>query len=254
MTKSTLPLRNEPPSDALAPGQKCLVLGSTGYHGVDSVAWRDDLPNIVDYDVVIIDVRTLDEKTLLTLNEDSFKTLRIELIRLLHSHGRIIALSDRKISVNQSETHRRWVSNYSWCPVSINTSDESGDSLKVLEPRFLTFTNHLTKWPYYYSAPFDGLSREGFDFYGGIQIEYSIVSRPFIENRYGRTVSGSLSITIKDRLKRSDTPDHVTGEIILPRWCIEALCLSTPSPTRSSQWTPPTGTSCGGMRTSPMPG
>jgi hypothetical protein len=49
----------------LSPNEKCLVIGSTGYTGVDSVEWdAGELPNIVDYDVIIVDVRALDEKML----------------------------------------------------------------------------------------------------------------------------------------------------------------------------------------------
>ena len=43
-----------------------LVLGSTGYAGVESTNWIDDkLPNIVDFDVVLVDVPALSSGTLL---------------------------------------------------------------------------------------------------------------------------------------------------------------------------------------------
>lgn len=80
-------------AELLAPNEKCLVLGSSGYCGVDAVEWDEEvLPNIVDYDVIIVDVRALDENKLSIVSSKRLEAIRFQLTRLLHSHGRISSL------------------------------------------------------------------------------------------------------------------------------------------------------------------
>ena len=82
-------------NEILASHEKCLVLGSTGYSGIASVGWNDgDLPNIVDYDVVVVDVQALNDTTLAIISNEQYETLRIQLTRLILSGGRIIVVSD----------------------------------------------------------------------------------------------------------------------------------------------------------------
>ena len=76
--------------------RRYLVIGSSGYRGVDSVDWQSTaLPNIVDYDTVIVDVRSLDEDTLKVVSHNFLLEIRTQLIRLLDSGGEIIVLTYR---------------------------------------------------------------------------------------------------------------------------------------------------------------
>lgn len=120
-------------SGLLVSDKKCLVLGSTGYSGIESVGWNDkDLPNIVDYDVVVVDVRALDNAMLESISKARFKTLRTQLARLLLSEGRIIVISDfKKVYRLPSPPYTMIANNYSWSPIDIGISDESGESLKT---------------------------------------------------------------------------------------------------------------------------
>ena len=90
--------RAETNSDA---EKRYLVIGSTGYLGVDSVSWdTKTLPNIVDYDIVVVDVRSLGESTLQTISYERLKQIRVALIRLLHSKGTVIVLTDFRRSAD----------------------------------------------------------------------------------------------------------------------------------------------------------
>ena len=112
--------------------EKYLVLGSTGYSGIASVAWNNgDLPNIVDYDVVVVDVRALSDKILATISNKQFEYIRTQLTRLLLFEGRIIVVSDFRRVQERPNDYPRSVNNYSWSPINIGISKESGNSLKI---------------------------------------------------------------------------------------------------------------------------
>jgi hypothetical protein len=210
-----------------SPNEKCLVIGSTGYTGVDSVEWdAGELPNIVDYDVIIVDVRALDEKMLGVVTHERFETLRLQITRLLHSSGRSIILTDYKKVHERPEQYPDRANNYEWCPITIGISNESGESIILKEKRFPRYIRHLNSWPYYFFIPRSCLSRQLTDIFGSIHnTKYSLPLSPFVENRYQKTIAGSFKIEITREQQKSsgynaynyypDTPDTVTGEVVL---------------------------------------
>lgn len=213
--------------ELLSPHEKCLILGSGGYTGIDAVEWdAEDLPNIVDYDVIIVDVRALDEKKLSTVSNKRLETLRYQLTRLLHSNGRIIIVSDFKKGHKRPQQYPEYADNYDWCPVKIGISNESGESLSIKDKRFPGYIKHLNNWPYYFFIPRSCLSRQLTDFFGSTHdTKYSLPISSFVENRYEKTIAGSVHIEVIRKQKKSsgyssydhypDTPDHITGEIVL---------------------------------------
>ena len=215
------------PEDRLSKGEKCLVLGSTGYTGIDSVEWNSkEFPNIIDYDVVIVDVRALNEKMLATVTNKSLETLRTQLTRLLHSKGRIIVVSDYQKTHKRPKQYPESANNYEWCPVTIGISNESGESLVQISQRFSRYIKHLKNWPYFFFIPRGCLSRELTNFFGSTHdTKYSLPLSSFVENRYKKTIAGSLRIEVTNKQRKSDgyssydhyseKPNAITGEIIL---------------------------------------
>jgi len=213
--------------EQLSSGEKCLVLGSTGYTGIDAVEWNaKEFPNIVDYDVVIVDVRALNETMLATVTNKSLETLRNQLTRLLHSEGRIIVVSDYQKTHERPKQYPESINNYEWCPVSIGISNESGESLELINQRFPRYIKHLNNWPYFFFIPQGSLSRELTNFFGSTHdTKYSIPLSSFVENRYKKTIAGSLHIEVTNKEIKSDgyssydhysgTPSMITGEIVL---------------------------------------
>ena len=202
-------------NELLASCEKCLILGSTGYSGIASVGWNDkDLPNIVDYDVVVVDVRALDDAMLASVSKERFKTLRTQLVRLLFSNGRIIVVSDfKKMHRLPSPPHTMIANNYSWSPIDIGISDESGESRVVKQDRYPSYLKHLAQWSYYFLLPKNCLSKEGrghFDRY----VDHHILTTSYIENRYGKTIAGSCTIEVIEHIGGT-AHRSLSGEIVL---------------------------------------
>jgi len=211
----------------LAPKEKSLVLGSTGYTGIDAVEWDAEvLPNMVDYDVIIVDVRALDEKKLSAVSNEQLEAIRSQLIRLLHSEGRIIVLSDFKKIHKRPKQYPDQVGNYDWCPINIGIAIESGDSLEIKGNRFPIYIQHLQNWPYYFFVPKSCLTNQITGFFGSLnETRYFLPMSSFVENRYAKTIAGSVNIEVTRKQRKSnnfnsydyypDVPDLVTGEIVL---------------------------------------
>lgn len=212
--------------ELMAPDEKCLVIGSSGYTGIDAVEWdAEELPNIVDYDVIIVDVRALDENKLSKVSNKRLQALRHELTRLLHSKGRIIIVSDFKRRHERTKQYPEYADNYDWCPFEVGISSESGESLVIKEKRFSRYIKHLQNWPYYFFVPRTCLTSELTDFYGSTyNTKYNLPMTSFVENRYEKTIAGSIKIEVTGKKAKSsgysthdyypDTPNHTTGEIV----------------------------------------
>ena len=195
--------------------EKYLVLGSTGYSGIESVGWNDeDLPNIVDYDVVVVDVRALDDAMLATISNEHFETLRTQLTRFLYYDGQIIVVSDFGRVHNRPQKYPSTANNYSWSPIDIGISGESGKSLKIQGDRYPTYLKHLERWPYYFFIPRNCLSQEYIEFLGPGYKNHHILPTAYIVNRYKKIIAGSWIIEVIENI-RGRNNRRFFGEIVL---------------------------------------
>jgi hypothetical protein len=165
--------------------RRYLVLGSTGYAGVHSVEWTaDKFPNIVDYDTVVVDVRSLDDDTLKRVTDDRFREIRTQLTRLLYSQGQIVVLTDFRRTDSRPHHYPENVDNYDWCPIQIGISDENGESILVKEKRFDVYLQKFKDWRYFLYQPIGCLTGQLKEVFGPIgETQYDIVAQPFRTNR-----------------------------------------------------------------------
>jgi hypothetical protein len=191
--------------------RQMLVIGSTRHQGVKCVSWGDvSTVNIVDFHIVIINVRSVTDNFLKSCQKTFFDPIRIALSRLLDSGGTIVVLGDRLRSV---KTRREeWLDDYMWSPIVIGIGDEAGTTIIQKSELFRHYLVHFQKWDYYYFLPQNCLSQELTQICGIPQVvKYHFTSAPFAENRYGKMLSGSISFKITDG-QRVQTN---SGEIIL---------------------------------------
>lgn len=209
------PVKDKSSDNAIkTPERRYLVIGSSGYHGVDSLEWgAGAIPNIVDYDTVVVDVRSLDDERLKDVSHDFLVDIRTQLVRLLHSSGEIIVLTDFIHIDHRPDSYPERIDNYDWCPIKIGISNESGKTIVKKESRFEHYLKHLKDWPYYLYIPSSGLHRELTNYYGSTHnTQYKVPLSPFLVNRYDKVLAGSFRIVVRQDTAESDV---VTGEVVL---------------------------------------
>ena len=207
---------------------RILVIGSTGYSNADFIPWTEKtIPNIVDYDTVIVDVPSLDEATLKKVSSQTLEDIQKQLVRLLASKGRLIVITDHRHVDRRPKSYPESADNYDWCPIEIGISEESGASLVVKDVQFTNYLSNLSKWEYFHFIPNASLSSALTNYYGNTyNTKYTIPEQPLVTNRYDKIIAGLYKIEVrKERTKSSAygsdykeypaEPDHVSGEIIL---------------------------------------
>jgi hypothetical protein len=204
-------------SDMTTAAPRCLVIGSKGHLNAKCVDWHGDpLPVLPDYDVAIINVRSLNQDALARVPYVRLKEICLALLRLLESKGQVIVLSDfhrtvqadRKQSKLHSEKadHRpgklgrpyqqelRTISNYSWAPINIQLFEETGETVKICHNSYKNYFakfKEMSQWQYYVLENQQGLSLEALAHYMEKypSLRYKVHIEPLIENRYDKALA-----------------------------------------------------------------
>lgn len=188
---------SSPPSPANAkPPPKTLVVGSSGHAHVTCVAWADlKSVNLKDFDVVVLNVASLDDKTIVRLPRVGFvDEIRKELARLLGSGGTIIALTPEVRIVKQKDN---WRNNWEWSPFAIGTELESGDTIEIKLQMFVRYLSKLKRWTFYFFVPDEPLTHELTEVFGSeYDTGYKLVADAYAVNRYGRMLAGEVPLLV----------------------------------------------------------
>jgi hypothetical protein len=141
-----------PSPEKSKPPPKTLVVGSTGHAHVICVAWPElKSVNLKDFDAIVFNVASLDDKTITRLPRYGFfDDVRKELSRLMGSGGRIIALTPERRGIKQKDY---WRSNWEWCPFEIGTHPEAGDTVEIKRAVFGRYLSKLKRWNFYFFIP-----------------------------------------------------------------------------------------------------
>jgi hypothetical protein len=187
---TTRPERAEKPKAPL----KTLVVGSSGHAHVTCVAWPDlNSVNLKDFDAVVVDVTSLDDKTITKLPRYGFfNNVRTELSQLLGSGGIIIALTPERRAVKQNDD---WRDNWEWCPFEIGTQPEAGDTIEMKRAPFERYLSKLKRWTFYFFIPKAALTTELTEVFGPIYTtNYQLVIEAYAVNRYGKALAGEVPL------------------------------------------------------------
>jgi hypothetical protein len=220
---------------------RCLVIGSKGHLHAKCVNWKDDpLPAVPDYDVAIINVRSLDQETLTEIPYIRLKEICIALLRLLESKGEVIVLSDFRRTVQPegkqldleyakggdrgSEIVRpfqndlRTISNYSWSPINIQLLEEAGETIKVCHNHYKSYFakfKEMSQWQYYFLENQQGFSLETLAHYMPRypSLRYKVHFTPLMENRYDEALCVRYHYEIfHSEAPKTDYPQKTTDE------------------------------------------
>jgi len=173
--------------------KKYLVIGSSGHQFVESIEWETDpLPNLVDYDVIIANVRSLTEDYLQNIPSDKIELIRKLLVRFLKSFGTLIILSDHYKRGTNKNRYPETYDNYSWCPIHIGIAKESGNIIEEKVNPFPKYFSKFKRWEYYFYVPQSCLTIELTNQCGATyDYTYTYQIEPYLKNREQRTLAGS---------------------------------------------------------------
>jgi hypothetical protein len=178
------------------PPPKTLVVGSTGHAHVTCVAWTDlKSVNLKDFDVIVFNVISLDDKTIVRLpSRGFFDEVRKQLSHLMGSDGGLIALTPERRVIKQKDD---WRSNWEWSPFKIGTHPEAGDTVQIERPVFERYLSKLKRWTFYFFIPEDALTQELTDVFGELyNTEYKFPADAFVINRYRKMLAGEVSLVV----------------------------------------------------------
>lgn len=186
--------------------KRAIVIGSEGHYGVDSTSWTtENMPNIADYDTVIIDTSSFDSLLEQARTDTSYREENIQLLRrissnldfvrdrllhILNSAGVVIAICSHKCWSRISDYSS--ISNYQWSPLPIKTINEHGVTNRVLDKSFDHYFQFVKEWSFYFTTEHTYSElKEIVDFYRGKHYV-----RPWMqvlaENRYKKLLAMSV--------------------------------------------------------------
>ena len=168
------------------------MLGCTSFVGIDSVAWGDNsVPNIPDYDLVIVSVPHITEEFLKIVDIEYFKELRRSLIEFLHSGGKMVVLVSASFGVERPSLHPKLVDTIGWCPIRYGTTGDTGRSIVWKQDKYRAYLSKMSEWTFCLTIPQHCHTDELGKFYGDPhKTLYRIKMEPFIQNRYSCTAQG----------------------------------------------------------------
>ena len=109
---------------------RLLILGCTSFAGFDSVRWEDEvIPNIPDYDLVIVSVPHITEDFLESVDDNFLQDLRRALVQFLDSGGKMVVLVSAEFTVERPSKYPKVISSTKWCPIAYTTPEEAGQSI-----------------------------------------------------------------------------------------------------------------------------
>lgn len=158
---------------------KILVIGSKNHKFAESVGWQDKIPYLGDYDLVIINLNTLNESKL----NDLIKILpakRTELNDAIWHDTRVICITAPTISIENT-------TNYDWCPIQIFYQEQKGKSFQAGKPKKGYF-GLVKEWSHYYvgsiSSNYKLKNNE----------KFSVRINPSLSNKAGKALGLTLFI------------------------------------------------------------
>ncbi len=189
--------------------RRVLVIGSPGQHAASSVGWLDEWPSLADYDVVIINLKSLDHAALVKLSrqdKDRLKRMRLQLYDLLMSRGEIYCLMAPFLAFGSTiyypdgNSEPEW-SNLSWSPIGVSIIEIRGETVHLEgEKKFESYLRQVAGWDGYINATAslyfieERLKEEG-QLGEGEEVFWQ--QMPLAMNRFGKPLAASVCFGVR---------------------------------------------------------
>jgi len=198
--------------------RRVLVIGSEKQRPVASVGWLDEWPDLADYDVVIINLKTLDRVTLVKLSrvdKERLTRMRSQLFDLMMSKGEIYCILAPFLAFGSyvyfpdGSMEPEW-SNLNWSPIGFSFTEIRGETVKIEgDVKFEEYLRHVSGWDCYLNSTAslgyieERLRRED-KLKPGEELFWQ--SYPLAMNRYGKPLAASLCFGVRQQENRYGEP------------------------------------------------
>ena len=126
--------------------KKILVVGSKGHpREVQCYDWAEmeNMPNVADYDAVIIDMTTLGESILEELSRKGVRYFTEDYFsKLFSSEGKVFVIAMFPIIA------KNLGNSYWWNPLRIDFRKEGGNTIENISPEFQRYFNNVKNWQF----------------------------------------------------------------------------------------------------------
>ncbi|MCK5219299.1 hypothetical protein KAR10_07250 [bacterium] len=196
--------------------RRVLVIGAEASRTVTTVGWLDEWPNLTDFDVVIINLPSLDRATLVRLSrldKHRLVNMRDELFDLMMSKGEIYCIMapfmafGSYLYFGDGSMEPEW-SNLKWSPIGFSFTEIRGETVLVEgEVKFEDYLRQVSGWECYLNST-AGLNyieeRLRRDQKLGPEEEVLWQNLPLATNRYGKPLAASLCFGVRHRESGSE--------------------------------------------------
>jgi hypothetical protein len=167
---------------------KVLVIGSSDHGRASCFDWSQPLPNIEEYDSVILNMQTLTQNIYNKIYDRIFR-LREPVTTVFTTNREIFCILNKvlysPVSVFKTDGSTHIYTSYDWIPVIIRINEKNGISINLYDHRFDNYFEFVKSWNYeldlYYGDNWPDVLRSIF---------YQI--RPIASNLSRKTIAGSI--------------------------------------------------------------
>jgi hypothetical protein len=201
--------------------RRVLVIGSSQRRSVPCVGWLDDLPNLADFDVVILNLHSLDRVSLVKLSrvdKERLLNMRGQLYDLMLSGGEIYCVLAPFLAFGSylyfpdGTVEPEW-SNFKWSPLGFSLTEIRGESVRIEEEvKFEEYLRQVTGWEGFLNSTASlNYLEERLRNEGRLQSDEEVFwqSFPLAMNRYGKPLAASLCFGVRQREVEHQEPKIV---------------------------------------------
>lgn len=196
--------------------RRVIVVGSEGHYGVKTTSWNaTTLPNIADYDDVIVETANLGFLLMQAASMPSevkephlerimanLAYVRDRLFHILKSKGKIYAICSKHLAVKYGATPWSHITNYDWLPLPVHLVDESGETINLKNKTLHQYFQFVERWSLCFEeATMEDQDRERVCKLHKGDYVIKLDSEVIAQNRYGRPIALSLQYDLYKRPK-----------------------------------------------------
>jgi hypothetical protein len=198
--------------------RRVLVIGAEKNRPVSSVGWLDDWPDLADFDVIIINLKTLDRVTLVKLSrvdKERLTRMRQQLFDLMMSKGEVYCILAPFLAFGSyvyfpdGSMEPEW-SNLNWSPIGFSFTEIRGETVKIEgDVKFEEYLRQVSGWDCYLNSTaslgyIEERLRRDEKLKQGEELFWQ--NYPLAMNRYGKPLAASLCFGVRQEENKYGEP------------------------------------------------